>query len=75
MTRLGELVAENHTMSVMGGRTLLAQLRAAMPNSVRPVFTKKRIRRRVLDRKTVSSRAMTVDGGTSYVPRREGKSQ
>jgi alkylation response protein AidB-like acyl-CoA dehydrogenase len=89
---LGELVAENHTMVVMNGRTLLAQLRGVDPGAAPNIskYLSMRFGQRIADfchaelgadgayeesdplscnwiEKTVSSRAMTVYGGTSEI--------
>jgi 3-oxochol-4-en-24-oyl-CoA dehydrogenase len=89
---LGELVAENHTMATMNGRTLLAQLRGVDPGAAPNIskYLSMRFGQRVADfchaelgaagvyeeadplscnwiEKTVSSRAMTVYGGTSEI--------
>jgi 3-oxochol-4-en-24-oyl-CoA dehydrogenase len=90
--RFGELVAENQTMVLMNGRTLLAQLRGVDPGAAPNIskYLSMRFGQQVADfchaelgwagsyeeadplscnwiEKTVSSRAMTVYGGTSEV--------
>ncbi|WIM86781.1 acyl-CoA dehydrogenase [Candidatus Mycobacterium wuenschmannii] len=89
---LGELVAENHTIATMNGRTLLAQLRGVDPGAAPNIskYLSMRFGQRIADfchaelgaagvyeeadqlscnwiEKTVSSRAMTVYGGTSEI--------
>lgn len=90
--RLGELVAENHTMALINGRTLLAQLNGVDPGAAPNIskYLSMRFGQQVADfchaelgiagcyeesdplscnwiEKTVSSRAMTIYGGTSEV--------
>jgi alkylation response protein AidB-like acyl-CoA dehydrogenase len=92
MSRLGELVAENQTMQLMSGRTLLARLRDVDPGATPSIskYLSMRFSQRVADfchaglgvagvyeeadplsrnciEKTVSSRALTVYGGTTEV--------
>ncbi|MCV7424768.1 acyl-CoA dehydrogenase [Mycobacterium yunnanensis] len=91
-TRLGELLAENQTMTLMNGRTLLAQLYGVDPGAAPNIskYLSMRFGQQVADfchaelgaagsheeadpqsrnwiEKTLSSRAMTIYGGTSEV--------